>query len=288
LHGLSSQPDTEGPHLHPAVRRAVIRHPAHPARPQLRPLPGAQPPPGLADGGAGLRRLARRLCRPASGRAAARRANDGPARRARLQHRDHAVSSPAMPDAHDRAGPHRHGGDHGRQPDGAAAPGRDGRRGRAGRSSSRCSRCSPAAWCSAWPSPPSAGAGWRRRANCPCRKCATRPRSAPRWASAPSTPWCCSARPGCRTWPAPKGMYVVALASGLTDVDAITLSSLRLFSLDKLSAGPGRHLDRPRRAVEPDFQGGPRRHPGRLGAGAPHPARDAGASPWASALGLPI
>jgi uncharacterized membrane protein (DUF4010 family) len=34
-----------------------------------------------------------------------------------------------------------------------------------------------------------------------------------------------------------KGMYAVALASGLTDVDAITLSSLRLFSLDKLSAG---------------------------------------------------
>ena len=33
-----------------------------------------------------------------------------------------------------------------------------------------------------------------------------------------------------------KGMYFVALASGLTDVDAITLSSLRLFSLDKLSA----------------------------------------------------
>ena len=34
-----------------------------------------------------------------------------------------------------------------------------------------------------------------------------------------------------------KGMYAVALASGLTDVDAITLSSLRLFSIDKLSAG---------------------------------------------------
>ena len=33
-----------------------------------------------------------------------------------------------------------------------------------------------------------------------------------------------------------KGMYAVALASGLTDVDAITLSSLRLFSLDRLSA----------------------------------------------------
>lgn len=33
-----------------------------------------------------------------------------------------------------------------------------------------------------------------------------------------------------------KGMYFVALASGMTDVDAITLSSLRLFSLDKLSA----------------------------------------------------
>ena len=32
-----------------------------------------------------------------------------------------------------------------------------------------------------------------------------------------------------------KGMYAVALASGLTDVDAITLSSLRLFSLDTLS-----------------------------------------------------
>ncbi len=35
----------------------------------------------------------------------------------------------------------------------------------------------------------------------------------------------------------PGGMYAVALASGLTDVDAITLSSLRLFSLDKLTAG---------------------------------------------------
>ena len=34
-----------------------------------------------------------------------------------------------------------------------------------------------------------------------------------------------------------KGMYAVALASGLTDVDAITLSSLRLFSLDTLSKG---------------------------------------------------
>lgn len=33
-----------------------------------------------------------------------------------------------------------------------------------------------------------------------------------------------------------KGMYAVALASGLTDVDAITLSSLRLFSLDILSS----------------------------------------------------
>jgi len=31
------------------------------------------------------------------------------------------------------------------------------------------------------------------------------------------------------------GLYIVALISGLTDVDAITLSSLRLFSLDKLS-----------------------------------------------------
>lgn len=31
------------------------------------------------------------------------------------------------------------------------------------------------------------------------------------------------------------GLYVVAMVSGLTDVDAITLSSLRLFSLDKLS-----------------------------------------------------
>lgn len=33
-----------------------------------------------------------------------------------------------------------------------------------------------------------------------------------------------------------KGLYLVALASGLTDVDAITLSSLRLFNLDKLGA----------------------------------------------------
>jgi len=33
-----------------------------------------------------------------------------------------------------------------------------------------------------------------------------------------------------------KGLYAVAAISGLTDVDAITLSSLRLFDLDKLSA----------------------------------------------------
>ena len=33
-----------------------------------------------------------------------------------------------------------------------------------------------------------------------------------------------------------KGLYAVALVSGLTDVDAITLSSLRLFGLQKLSA----------------------------------------------------
>ena len=32
------------------------------------------------------------------------------------------------------------------------------------------------------------------------------------------------------------GLYVVALVSGLTDVDAITLSSLRLFDLGKLTA----------------------------------------------------
>ena len=32
------------------------------------------------------------------------------------------------------------------------------------------------------------------------------------------------------------GLYLLALASGLTDVDAITLSSLRMFTLDKLSA----------------------------------------------------
>jgi uncharacterized membrane protein (DUF4010 family) len=33
-----------------------------------------------------------------------------------------------------------------------------------------------------------------------------------------------------------KGLYAVALASGLTDVDAITLSSLRLYNLDKLAS----------------------------------------------------
>jgi uncharacterized membrane protein (DUF4010 family) len=32
-----------------------------------------------------------------------------------------------------------------------------------------------------------------------------------------------------------KGLYLVALAAGLTDVDAITLSSLRLYNLDKLA-----------------------------------------------------
>ena len=33
-----------------------------------------------------------------------------------------------------------------------------------------------------------------------------------------------------------KGLYMVSLISGLTDVDAITLSSLHLFNLDKLNA----------------------------------------------------
>jgi uncharacterized membrane protein (DUF4010 family) len=33
-----------------------------------------------------------------------------------------------------------------------------------------------------------------------------------------------------------RGIYLLALASGLTDVDAITLSSLRMFGMDKLSS----------------------------------------------------
>ena len=36
-------------------------------------------------------------------------------------------------------------------------------------------------------------------------------------------------------WLGARGLYAVALVSGLTDVDAITLSSLRLHNLDKLS-----------------------------------------------------
>jgi uncharacterized membrane protein (DUF4010 family) len=36
-------------------------------------------------------------------------------------------------------------------------------------------------------------------------------------------------------WLGTRGLYGVALVSGLTDVDAITLSSLRLHSLDRLS-----------------------------------------------------
>jgi uncharacterized membrane protein (DUF4010 family) len=36
-------------------------------------------------------------------------------------------------------------------------------------------------------------------------------------------------------WLGTRGLYGVALVSGLTDVDAITLSSLRLLSLDKLT-----------------------------------------------------
>jgi uncharacterized membrane protein (DUF4010 family) len=36
-------------------------------------------------------------------------------------------------------------------------------------------------------------------------------------------------------WLGARGLYAVALVSGLTDVDAITLSSLRLYSLDKLT-----------------------------------------------------
>jgi uncharacterized membrane protein (DUF4010 family) len=36
-------------------------------------------------------------------------------------------------------------------------------------------------------------------------------------------------------WLGTRGLYAVALASGLTDVDAITLSSLRLHNLGKLS-----------------------------------------------------
>ncbi|HQU89468.1 MAG TPA: DUF4010 domain-containing protein, partial [Denitromonas sp.] len=35
-----------------------------------------------------------------------------------------------------------------------------------------------------------------------------------------------------------KGLYLIAVVSGLTDVDAITLSSLRLFSLDRLESIP--------------------------------------------------
>jgi uncharacterized membrane protein (DUF4010 family) len=35
-------------------------------------------------------------------------------------------------------------------------------------------------------------------------------------------------------WLGTRGLYMVALVSGLTDVDAITLSSLRLHDLDKL------------------------------------------------------
>lgn len=37
-------------------------------------------------------------------------------------------------------------------------------------------------------------------------------------------------------WLGARGLYAVALVSGLTDVDPITLSSLRLFNLDKLSS----------------------------------------------------
>jgi uncharacterized membrane protein (DUF4010 family) len=37
-------------------------------------------------------------------------------------------------------------------------------------------------------------------------------------------------------WLGTRGLYAVALVSGLTDVDAITLSSLRLFNLDRLPA----------------------------------------------------
>ena len=33
-----------------------------------------------------------------------------------------------------------------------------------------------------------------------------------------------------------QGLYLLALASGLTDVDAITLSSLRMFGMEKLGA----------------------------------------------------
>ncbi len=36
-------------------------------------------------------------------------------------------------------------------------------------------------------------------------------------------------------WVGSQGVYAVALVSGLTDVDAITLSSLRLFNLGNLS-----------------------------------------------------
>ena len=47
--------------------------------------------------------------------------------------------------------------------------------------------------------------------------------------------------------------------------------------LDRQAVGrAGCHRDRARRAVEPDFQGRPRHHPGRLGSCAPHPACHAG------------
>jgi uncharacterized membrane protein (DUF4010 family) len=38
-------------------------------------------------------------------------------------------------------------------------------------------------------------------------------------------------------WLGPQGLYAVALLSGMTDVDAITLSSMRLYNLDKLPVG---------------------------------------------------
>jgi uncharacterized membrane protein (DUF4010 family) len=40
-------------------------------------------------------------------------------------------------------------------------------------------------------------------------------------------------------WLGPRGLYAVALVSGLTDVDAITLSTLRLHNLDRLTVAMG-------------------------------------------------
>ena len=121
-----AEPDAPGPALDPAVCRALLRHSAGAARPELRTLQRAQPVPDLAHGGADLWHQPGRLCRAARYRRPPWRAAPGPVGRTGVEHRhQHGLRAPRARPRHAAA---RGGGDPHRQPGGAGAPGGGGGR----------------------------------------------------------------------------------------------------------------------------------------------------------------